>query len=144
MDIKVEVRYIRRKLEDFEYFEHKLRNVEEMLEAVHYELSSVKGVSFDKEASGEKYSSGAKPDRFYELMQKEAELVEQAKVCKRNMAEIEQIISRSKDRELLEEIYINHKPIRQYADENHYAVSTVYDKIWNAILNLEKSVKFGE
>lgn len=138
----IEVRHIRRKLESYEYYERKLAQAEEKLNSIQYELNGVHGVAFDKEAATGGYSSGAKSDRFYRLTEQKESLLKEIEQHRKMMDEIESMIYCSKEADLLEEIYIKHKSIKQYAEEHIYALSTVYDKIRSAAREI--SVKFGE
>ena len=120
-------------LQDYSYYRTKLGGLQKDLDHIGYELSQVKGVSFDHQGGVASYHSGAKPDRFYELIEEKERITNDMIWCEQCMAERVRFIEQSHDAELLKAVYIDGKTLVAIAEEQKFVPQTISQHLEKAI-----------
>lgn len=128
-----EVAHIKRKLRDYRYYKSTMEYCQHRLDQIQYELSQVKGVSFDSVGGVGSYHSGAMTDRFYELIDDKEVTEDKMKACQQHIDAIYYIINQSGDPELLRLIYVDGLTLREAGEIRNYTLTSIAYHVRRAI-----------
>jgi hypothetical protein len=135
IDPRIELEHFKRVLKDYNYNALKIQQLNKELARIDYELDSVSGVDPSKDTQGDSYNSGAKSNRWYELLEEEDSIIKERDEFKRKNQNIDRILSMMPKEEetLIRDAYINYKTVQKAAEHYHYNPYYMYEKI-DAIL----------
>lgn len=112
-----DIKHIKSYLRDYRFYQRKLEECERKIEQIEYELQGVKGVSFDHEGAVESYHSGAKPDRFHELMEELDRVQENKAEASHHIEEIKKICETAEDSYIMTEVFLKGRTYDSLANE---------------------------
>lgn len=138
ISIKEELSHFKRMLKDYRYNELKIQYYKDLLEQIEYELSGVGGVNFDKIPSSNVYNSGAKPYRWYELLETEADMIRKKEEFegKNRMMDNALSVLNEEEQKLIRDAYMNYKNFRLCAKAYNYDINYLYQKIDRILLKV--------
>lgn len=113
----LEISHVKRYLRDYRYWQEKVTYLNQELERVRYEMSQVKGVSFDHEGGVSSYHSGAKPDRFYELLNEADKISADRSIAIKHVTEIQRICEEAEDSYIMTEVFVNGRSYREVGND---------------------------
>lgn len=140
IDPRTELEHFKRVLKDYNYNSLKIQQLNQELARIDYELDAVSGVDPSKDTRGDGYNSGAKPNRWYELLEEEDGIIKERDEFKRKNQNIDRILSMmaAEDEKLIRDAYINYKTVQKAAEHYHYNTTYMYEKIDGILIKLFK------
>lgn len=137
LDPRIEMEHFKLKLKDYRYNQLKAIHLNEELKRIAYELENVNGVDPSKEG-GQTYHSGAKPNRWYELIVEEEETIKERDECIRNNKMIDKVLKMLSEEEetIIRDAFINFRSVNRAARHHNYSQYYMYEKIDTILIKL--------
>lgn len=137
LDPRIEMEHFKLKLKDYRYNQLKAIHLNEELKRIAYELENVNGVDPSKEG-GQTYHSGAKPNRWYELIVEEEETIKERDECIRTNKMIDKVLKMLSEEEetIIRDAFINFRSVNRAARHHNYNLTYFYEKIDNILIRL--------
>lgn len=121
-----ELEYIKNRLLNYEYEKKRIQEINDELEAIAIQLTGVHSPSLDAPIGGS--GTKGKTDHFYDLMNQEAELIEQREFYQRSVDMIERILNEldQEERKAIENIYMKRKGYLRCSEEENWSIASYY------------------